>query len=354
MYVGKILTRMDDPLVRRLLEICGPVRSWKRVLDPNTGVPKRFGFCEFDAPEGVLRAMRSLDGYPLGDGETLLLNVNQATKASVEAYETTRDANPERDAADDADVRARVRIRARRRSFRRAVAATTTKNEPNGVAPRRTPSYPPSNPPRHPPRWRNGVIRRRIVATRIATGTEIAIEIANGIGIAPETAIGIPPATGIAPGIAPACSPDARGTAGRIAMESRWARAPLPRSSPRATPRPATRIGIGAGPEADAGPPPRLGSWTASASGNARGGSRPRASTPRRGEREAERARARDLEDDLAEDDEWTRAKAEAGPARPSRTRTRECSRGPPRGSPTNATPRAERHARGTRGGRQR
>ena len=147
-YVGKIPTRMDDPLVRRLLEICGPVRSWKRVLDPNTGVPKRFGFCEFDAPEGVLRAMRSLDGYPLGDGETLLLNVNQATKASVEAYETTRDANPERDAADDADVRARVDIRARRRSLRRRRRGDDDE-ESNRTAslPRRTPSYPPRTPP---------------------------------------------------------------------------------------------------------------------------------------------------------------------------------------------------------------
>jgi hypothetical protein len=51
-----------DNLVRELLNVCGGVRSWKRVMDPENNQPKRFGFCEFEDAEGVLRAMRILDG----------------------------------------------------------------------------------------------------------------------------------------------------------------------------------------------------------------------------------------------------------------------------------------------------
>jgi RNA-binding protein 25 len=52
------------------------------------------GFCEFDDAEGVLRAMRILDGFPLL-GDELLLNVNQATKTYVESYKAGEgDPNP--------------------------------------------------------------------------------------------------------------------------------------------------------------------------------------------------------------------------------------------------------------------
>lgn len=37
-------------------------RSWKRAEDPETKAPKGFGFCEYQDVEGVLRAIRLLDG----------------------------------------------------------------------------------------------------------------------------------------------------------------------------------------------------------------------------------------------------------------------------------------------------
>ena len=93
-YVGKIPAGVGDDLVRRLLEVCGAIKSWKRVMDPESGQPKRFGFCEFEDAEGVLRAMRVLDGFPV-KSEELLLNVNQATKAHVEPYAAKRNVDPE-------------------------------------------------------------------------------------------------------------------------------------------------------------------------------------------------------------------------------------------------------------------
>ena len=112
-YVGKIPPSVDDDLVRILLDACGDVRSWKRVMDPENNTPKRFGFCEFVDAEGVLRAMRILDGFPVA-GEELLLNVNQATKAYVEHYTATRTVQAEEDAEVDGT---------RREMLQRAVAS---------------------------------------------------------------------------------------------------------------------------------------------------------------------------------------------------------------------------------------
>ena len=41
-YVGKIPPSVDDALVRKLLDACGEVRSWKRVMDPENNT-ERFG-----------------------------------------------------------------------------------------------------------------------------------------------------------------------------------------------------------------------------------------------------------------------------------------------------------------------
>lgn len=43
MYVGKIPAGVADALVRQLLGVCGGVRSWKRVMDPESNKAKRFG-----------------------------------------------------------------------------------------------------------------------------------------------------------------------------------------------------------------------------------------------------------------------------------------------------------------------
>lgn len=49
-----------------LIKECGPVVSWKRSRNEQD-VPMSFGCCEFEAIEGVLRAMRVLNGMQLYD-----------------------------------------------------------------------------------------------------------------------------------------------------------------------------------------------------------------------------------------------------------------------------------------------
>lgn len=84
-YVGKIPPSVDNDFLLSLLRICGPVKSWKRAQDPSDGKPKGFGFCEFEAAEGVLRALRLLTKLNI-DGQELVLNINQATREYLERY----------------------------------------------------------------------------------------------------------------------------------------------------------------------------------------------------------------------------------------------------------------------------
>lgn len=56
-----------------LLQECGRVVRWARTLDPSTKKLSTFGFCEFESPLGVIRAVRSLNGLQL-DGQQLVAN----------------------------------------------------------------------------------------------------------------------------------------------------------------------------------------------------------------------------------------------------------------------------------------
>eukprot|EP00250_Pteridium_aquilinum_P008813 c18228_g1_i1 orf=300-2774(-) len=84
-YVGKIASTVDDDFLRSLLELCGSIKSWKRAQEPTTGTPKGFGFCEFELPEGVLRALRLLNGFSL-EGQELLITVNLTTREYLERF----------------------------------------------------------------------------------------------------------------------------------------------------------------------------------------------------------------------------------------------------------------------------
>ncbi|KAJ4711120.1 RNA-binding protein 25 [Melia azedarach] len=84
-YVGKIAPTADSDFVLSVLQVCGPVKSWKRAQDPSNGAPKGFGFCEFESAEGVLRALRLLNKFNI-DGQELMLNVDQATREYLERY----------------------------------------------------------------------------------------------------------------------------------------------------------------------------------------------------------------------------------------------------------------------------
>ena len=90
LYVGKIPGGVNDEELLQLLQCCGSVVKWKRQVDPATGTPKAFGFCDFSTGESVLRAMRLLSSLPLDEGGgpvQLLLKVNADTQTFLTAYE---------------------------------------------------------------------------------------------------------------------------------------------------------------------------------------------------------------------------------------------------------------------------
>uniref|UniRef100_A0A7N0ZZ27 RNA-binding protein 25 n=1 Tax=Kalanchoe fedtschenkoi TaxID=63787 RepID=A0A7N0ZZ27_KALFE len=84
-WVGKIASTVDNDFILSLLQLCGPVKSWKRTQNPSDGTLVSFGFCEFESPEGVLRALRLLTKFNI-DGQELVLNVNQSTREYLERY----------------------------------------------------------------------------------------------------------------------------------------------------------------------------------------------------------------------------------------------------------------------------
>ena len=115
--MGKIAASISDQLIKQLLEACGPVKSWKRMEDPDTKQLKPFGFCEYEDAEGVLRALNLLQNLSVG-GQELLLKCNTGTQKYIAEYEARRAQNgpqamevDEEDTADkdstaDADNRA--------------------------------------------------------------------------------------------------------------------------------------------------------------------------------------------------------------------------------------------------------
>lgn len=84
-YVGKISPEVSDDFVKKLLEKCGSVVKWNRAADPNTSKLTSFGFCEFDTPYGVWRALRFLNEKQLAD-RRLLVKCEEKTKLSVKSW----------------------------------------------------------------------------------------------------------------------------------------------------------------------------------------------------------------------------------------------------------------------------
>jgi len=84
-YVGKIPPGVEDDFIRKLLEQCGKVSNWRRVADPVSGKLKGFGFCDYENPEGVLRALKILGSMKLDGGE-LLLKVDDKTQRLLADY----------------------------------------------------------------------------------------------------------------------------------------------------------------------------------------------------------------------------------------------------------------------------
>ena len=67
-WIGKIPDGISETFMRKLLECCGQLTSWKRSAN-STGKLNSFGFCEYATVEGILKCLRLLNNYPLINNE---------------------------------------------------------------------------------------------------------------------------------------------------------------------------------------------------------------------------------------------------------------------------------------------
>jgi len=63
-YISKIPQGFPDELMKKMVQCCGVVASWRRLKDQD-GRPKTFAVCEFQTPQAVLRCQRVLHEYEL-------------------------------------------------------------------------------------------------------------------------------------------------------------------------------------------------------------------------------------------------------------------------------------------------
>ena len=67
-WIGKIPEGISETFIKKLLECCGQITSWHRTTN-TSGKLNSFGFCEYTYVESILKCLRLLNGYPLGNSE---------------------------------------------------------------------------------------------------------------------------------------------------------------------------------------------------------------------------------------------------------------------------------------------
>ncbi|EZA57521.1 hypothetical protein DMN91_003379 [Ooceraea biroi] len=80
-FIGNIMDRAPDVMMRHILGACGHVLSWKRVHG--------FGFCEYAGPDAGLRAIRLLHDMEIGT-KKLLAKVDAKTKVVLDEFKAER------------------------------------------------------------------------------------------------------------------------------------------------------------------------------------------------------------------------------------------------------------------------
>merc|ERR1719210_1553796 len=88
-YVGRISAEVSDDFVRHLLEKCGKISKWNRAADPNTSKLTSFGFCDFEDPQGVWRALEFLHEKQLCD-KRLLVKCEEKAKQTIDKWKDSR------------------------------------------------------------------------------------------------------------------------------------------------------------------------------------------------------------------------------------------------------------------------
>ena len=83
-WVGKIPEGVSDTFMKKLLECCGNVTSWKRMSDSN-GKLNSFGICEYLTVESLLKSLRLLNNFPLLNSE-LQIKIGSETEEYLKKW----------------------------------------------------------------------------------------------------------------------------------------------------------------------------------------------------------------------------------------------------------------------------
>jgi len=84
-FVGNLPTDINDSYVRNILETCGPIEKWKRVIDPVTNDQLAFGFVWYKDIRSVLSALELLNGFSI-DSRSLILKLDTETQEEINGY----------------------------------------------------------------------------------------------------------------------------------------------------------------------------------------------------------------------------------------------------------------------------
>lgn len=87
-FVGNISEKVTNELIQSMLQECGVVSNWKRIQGSN-GKYQAFGFCDFEHPEGTMRALRILDGFCIG-GKKLTVKAEEKTIKMIQDFVQTQ------------------------------------------------------------------------------------------------------------------------------------------------------------------------------------------------------------------------------------------------------------------------
>lgn len=82
-WVGKFPSDTAEEVIRALLESCGYLNTWRRGKDPESGETKSFGFAHFLSTDSICRALRVLNGFPLGEKMVCVI-VDSKTKSRLQ------------------------------------------------------------------------------------------------------------------------------------------------------------------------------------------------------------------------------------------------------------------------------
>ena len=86
--------QLTDDRVQEILGLFGKVMQWKRASDPSSGKLKGFGFCTFDSPDAVLKALRVLNDYQMeGWEKAILVKTDKKTTEQLEQFKSTNGKN---------------------------------------------------------------------------------------------------------------------------------------------------------------------------------------------------------------------------------------------------------------------